>query len=164
MEKFTNIKKKSNVKRIFENEENPFKRSTGLVLDKEIKKSEPSKFFSKLFEARQMAHVYHLQVRGDEGSHAAHKALDDFYTELLDLLDEIVEVYQGQYDIVEGYDIIDSSPAERGDRIQYFIEVAQFIKSTRNLAFLEEDTHIHSLVDDILNLTYKLIYKLKFNK
>jgi hypothetical protein len=28
--------------------------------------------FSKLFESREMAHVYHLQVRGDEGSHAAH--------------------------------------------------------------------------------------------
>jgi hypothetical protein len=24
-------------------------------------------FFSKLFESREMAHVYHLQVRGDEG-------------------------------------------------------------------------------------------------
>jgi hypothetical protein len=33
--------------------------------------------FSKLFESREMAHVYHLQVRGDEGSHAAHLALGE---------------------------------------------------------------------------------------
>ena len=66
----------------------------------EVTKSEPSKFFSKIFEARQMAHIYHLQVKGDMGSHAAHTALGDYYDSLLDFIDELTEVYQGQYNLV----------------------------------------------------------------
>ncbi len=41
-----------------------------------------SLFFSKLFESREMAHVYHLQVSGDEGSYAAHVALNSYYDDV----------------------------------------------------------------------------------
>jgi hypothetical protein len=66
-------------------------------------------FFSKLFESREMAHVYHLQVRGDEGSHAAHTALGEYYEGILDLIDTVIETYQGQYGIVDGYETIDTN-------------------------------------------------------
>jgi len=39
--------------------------------------SHPGKLFSKLFESREMAHIYHLQVNGDMGSHAKHIALGE---------------------------------------------------------------------------------------
>ena len=57
-----------------------------------------TKFFSKLFESREMTHVYHLQITG-EGSYAGHKALDEYYNEVLDLIDDLIETYQGQYEI-----------------------------------------------------------------
>lgn len=130
----------------------------------EITKSEPAKFFSKIFEARQMAHIYHLQVKGDTGSHAAHIALNDYYDSLLELLDNLIETYQGQYDIIENYELIDTKDSLTKDKLSYFIDVNKFISDTRNKVFLSEDTHLHNIVDEIVALTYKLIYKLKFNK
>ena len=130
----------------------------------EVTKSEPSKFFSKIFEARQMAHIYHLQVKGDNGSYAAHTALNDFYDGILNLLDELIETYQGQYDIIENYDLIDTKETSSKDKISYFTEFAQFNKDTRKKAILEEDTHLHNIIDEIVAMTYKLLYKLRFNK
>lgn len=127
-------------------------------------KLDPSKFFSKIFEARQMAHIYHLQVKGDTGSHAAHVALNSFYDDLLGLLDELIETYQGQYGIVENYDLIDTKDTNSKDKIEYFTDLSQFIKDTRKKALLEEDTHLQNIVDEIVALTYRLLYKLKFNK
>jgi hypothetical protein len=50
------------------------------------------------------------------------------------------------------------------DKIQYFISLAEFIKSTRHSALLEEDVHLQAIVDDILILIYKTLHKLRFNK
>ena len=125
---------------------------------------DPSKFFSKLVESREMAQVYHWQVKGDTGSHAAHLALNDYYDKVIDLIDEIVEVYQGQYDIVEEYDVIDTKETKTKDKVQYFIELSEFIKSTRYVALLKDDSHLQNIVDEIIALVYKTIYKLRFNK
>lgn len=124
--------------------------------------SVPAKFFSKLFESREIAHIYHLQSKGDS-SHAAHLALQDYYEGVLELIDDLVEVYQGQYEIVEGYENLDLKEVST-DKVQYFISLAEFVKSTRNSALSEEDVHLQALVDDILILIYKTLYKLRFNK
>jgi len=75
----------------------------------QIEKSEVAIFFSKLFEVRQVSHIFHLQVQGDMGSGWQHEALGEFYNEILEFTDDLIETYQGQYGIVEGYEIIDSS-------------------------------------------------------
>lgn len=126
----------------------------------EIQQSEPAKFLSKMFESREMAHVYHLQIQG-EGSYAGHKALDEYYNGILDLIDELIETYQGQYDIVEHYDVINTDGTKTVDKIQYFIELAEFIKSTRKVAFLEEDSHLQNIIDEMVALIYRTLYKLK---
>ena len=111
-----------------------------------------------------MAHVYHLQVKGDMGSHAAHTALNEYYEGLLEFLDELIEVYQGQYGIVENYEMIDTKDTNTKDKIEYFLEIVKFIKDTRKTTFSDEDTHLHNIIDEVVALTYKLIYKLKYNK
>ena len=111
-----------------------------------------------------MAHVYHLQVKGDMGSHAAHTALNEYYDGLLEFLDELIEVYQGQYGIIENYEMIDTKDTNSKDKIEYFLEFLKFIKDTKKSTFSDEDTHIHNIIDEVVALTYKLIYKLKFNK
>lgn len=125
--------------------------------------SNPVKFFSKLFESREMAHIYHLQVKGEEGSYAAHMALGSYYDNILGLIDDLIEIYQGQYDIIEGYDIIDTSSTKSKDKIEYFKELADFIKSERK-CISPDDTHLHNIIDEILGLVYKTLYKLRFNK
>ena len=125
--------------------------------------SHPGKLFSKLFESREMAHIYHLQVNGDMGSHAKHTALNDYYEGVLGLIDSIIEAFQGQYGIVEEYDVIDTSETRSKDTIEYFNELARFIKVERKCINLE-DTHLHSIIDDIVVLIYQTLYKLKYTK
>ena len=157
MKKFTDTKKTSI--RVFEQQ---------IIVKNEIEeeKSIPVKFFSKIFESREMAHMFHLKTQGD-GSFAQHLALQDYYegdNSILGLIDSLVEVYQGQYNLVEGWDNIDKQSKISEEPLQYFIEVAEFVKRTRYSAISEEDAHIQAIIDEILNLIYKLIYKLRFLK
>lgn len=126
----------------------------------QVNQSEPAKFVSKLFESREMAHVYHLQITG-EGSYSAHKALDKYYNGILDFIDEFVETYQGQYNIIEHYDVINTDGTKTLDKIQYFTELVEFIKQTRKVAFLEEDSHLQNIIDEVVGLIYRTLYKLK---
>lgn len=123
----------------------------------------PVALFSKLFESREMAHIYHLQVNGEEGSHAAHKALQNYYEDVLELIDDLLETYQGQYGIVDGYDVIDTNDTRTKEKVEYFESLAEFVKHGRK-AILVEDTHLHSIIDDIVVLIYRTLYKLKFTK
>jgi DNA-binding ferritin-like protein len=122
-----------------------------------------SKFISKLLESREMAQVYHWTVKGDMGSHAAHLALQTYYEEVIEFIDDIVEIYQGQYGLIEGYDVIDTTDAKSKDRLDYFKETVEFVKSGRT-CIKSEDTHIHNIVDELIALQYKTIYKLTYNK
>jgi hypothetical protein len=125
--------------------------------------SNPAKFFSKLFESREMAHIYHLQVNGEPGSHAKHTALGDYYDGVLGFIDDIIEIWQGQYGIIEEYDVIDTKETSSKDTIEYFNELARFIKEERKCIPVE-DTHLHNIVDEVVALVYKTLYKLKYNK
>jgi hypothetical protein len=125
--------------------------------------SHPAKLFSKLFESREMAHIYHLQVNGEPGSHAKHTALGDYYDGVLELIDSIIEAFQGQYGIVEEYDVIDTKETNSKDTIEYFNELARFIKEERK-CINAEDTHLHNIIDEVVALVYRTLYKLKFNK
>lgn len=160
MRSFTQIEKTKPVTRLTEN----FITKTELLSETPVPQEGPAKFFSKLFESKEIAHVFHLQVKGEEGSHATHKALGDYYEDVLELIDDLIEVYQGQNEIVEGYDIIDTNQTKSSDPITYFTELGEFIKQTRHSALSEDDAASQALVDDILILLYKTLYKLRFNK
>jgi hypothetical protein len=122
-----------------------------------------SKFISKLLESREMAQVYHWTVKGDMGSHAAHLALEAYYDGVIEHIDEIVEVYQGQYGLIEGYDQIATDETKSKDRLDYFKEVVEFVKRERTCVS-DEDTHLHNLIDEVVALLYRTIYKLTYNK
>ena len=122
-----------------------------------------SKFISKLLESREMAQVYHWTVKGDMGSHAAHLALEAYYNEVIGFIDDVVEIYQGQYGLIEGYDVIDTADSRSKDRLDYFKETVEFVKSNRT-CIKAEDTHIHNIIDELIALQYKTIYKLTYNK
>lgn len=125
--------------------------------------SDISKFFSKLFESREMAHIYHLTVKGEPGSHAAHKALQEYYEDILEFIDEMIEVYQGQYGLIENYDIIDTKETKTKDKLEYFKELVEWVKIEKK-CIKPEDTHLLNIVDEAVALMYKTIYKLTYNK
>jgi hypothetical protein len=167
MRKFTEFNRP--IKRIVEQDlslENPTPEETKIENENPVVGNEGSnvtQFFSKLFESREMAHIYHLQVKGDQGSYATHEALGDYYEEIVEILDDTIEVYQGQYGLVDGYDVIDTTDTKSKEPLAYFEELAEYIKHGKK-CISDEDTHIHSLIDDIMALIYKTIYKLKFLK
>jgi hypothetical protein len=167
MRKFTEFNRP--IKRIVEQDlslENPIPEETKIENENPVVGNEGSnvtQFFSKLFESREMAHIYHLQVKGDQGSYATHEALGDYYEEIVEILDDTIEVYQGQYGLVDGYDVIDTSDTKSKEPLAYFEELAEYIKHGKK-CISDEDTHIHSLLDDVVCLIYKTIYKLKFLK
>lgn len=125
--------------------------------------SDVAKFFSKLFESREMAHIYHLTVKGEPGSHAAHKALQEYYEGILEFIDELVEVYQGQHGLIENYEVIDTKETKTKDKLEYFKELVEWVK-TEKKCINSEDSHLLNIVDEAVALMYKTIYKLTYNK
>lgn len=125
--------------------------------------SHPGKLFSKLFESREMAHIYHLQVNGEQGSHAKHTALGEYYDGVLGHIDDLIETFQGQYGLIEEYDVIDTKETGSKDTIEYFNELARFIKEERK-CINAEDTHLHNIIDEVVALVYRTLYKLKYTK
>lgn len=110
---------------------------------------------AKLFEARDFAHGAHLRTN----SYAQHKALNSFYDDIIDLADQFVETYQGQYGIIKfNFDAV-----KVGDPIPYFEDAAKMFMEGHN-SIDKKDTHLHNVLDEIIGTTYSLLYKLKFLK
>ena len=110
---------------------------------------------AKLFESRQVSHNVHLQTK----SYSEHKALNEFYDEILELTDTLVESYQGQYGIVKGYEKLIKIEAVE-DIVEYLEDcVKMFEISKKNIS--EDDSHIKNIMEEIISLTYKTLYKLK---
>ena len=60
-------------------------------------KSSIEKAIGILFLSRTMAHQAHLRTT----SYATHKALNEFYDEVVDLADDLAEAAQGQYGLLD---------------------------------------------------------------
>ena len=117
-------------------------------------------FLSRLFEARKQAHIYHLQVKG-LGSYAAHKALNEFYDGLLDLIDGLAESAQGKYGIITGYtnafEVKDLNNIQ--DALLFVQELAILVETER--ATIPQDSYIQNQIDELVALLYSTVYKLQ---
>ena len=113
---------------------------------------------STLMASRTQAHIFHLQVEGP-GSFAAHKALNEYYDEIVDHFDCLVESFQGRYGIVRGY----TSPAtfkEDGQFMNYFEALAKYVETIR--VRIPQDSYLQNQVDETVKLIESTKYKLKF--
>ena len=119
---------------------------------------EVNNLIAKLFEVRQVSHQVHLQT----DSYAAHKALNNFYDNLLELTDSLIETFQGQYGIVEKYEIKNLN-IDKGEIVNYLEESVKIVM-VGHKAFSENDTHLHNILDEIVGLFYSTLYKLKYLK
>jgi hypothetical protein len=107
----------------------------------------------KMFEARQVAHNCHLSSK----SFSEHEALGSFYDGLLGLVDEFVETYQGQYGLLEHCECKIEPVA---DAIGYLEDCAKLFAVGRE-SLKEKDTHLKNIMDEVIALAYRTIYKLK---
>lgn len=114
-------------------------------------------YVSVLFNSRTQAHVYHLQT----SSFAKHKALNEYYDDIIELVDGLVESYQGKYGILSGYEskkIYDLSNED--DIVAYFEKLAKYVVAKRKE--LPQDTNLQNIYDEIQTLVDSTLYKLKF--
>jgi len=116
-------------------------------------------FISTLFASRTQAHVFHLQT----DSFAAHKALNDYYDEIVGITDGIAESYQGKYGIITGYGNIALQEYESCEAIIMFFEtLCMYVEKSRQV--LPQDTYIQNQIDEVVALIKSTIYKLRFLK
>lgn len=115
------------------------------------------KLIEKLFEVRQTSHNFHLQTK----SYSVHKALNSYYEDLLDLGDNFIETYQGQNGIILGYENIQVSAVD--DIVAYLDDAVKIFSIARD-SLKESDSHLKNILDEIVALTFRTIYKIKYLK
>jgi hypothetical protein len=116
-------------------------------------------FVSTLMASRTQAHIFHLQTP----SYAAHKALNKYYDEIVDLIDGLVESYQGKYGIITGYGNIALQEYQSCEAIIMFFEtLCMYVEKSRGM--VAQDSYLQNQIDEIVALIKSTIYKLRFLK
>ena len=103
------------------------------------------------------AHILHLSSR----SYSQHKALEAFYTEIGDHVDDFVEAFQGKYGLLTNY------PASAGlmaniEPTAYLTYLSDEVATLRRANGFPQDSELQNEVDNIANLINSTLYKLRF--
>lgn len=116
------------------------------------------KLLSYLFHSRTQVHIFHLQTP----SFAEHKALNDFYDEIVDLVDGLVESHQGKYGIMKGYLNFNLHDYESSEQVISYLESLSDKVSVLRKDI--QDSYIQNQIDNVEELIQSTLYKLKFLK
>lgn len=111
----------------------------------------------RCLHARTNAHVLHLKTT----SYAKHKALNEFYDQIVDLADTLAEVYQGDYGVIATYPPR-YTPVD--DPVELVSTLAKWIEDNRYACCDADDTYMQNIIDEIVALCRQTLYKLKVLK
>jgi hypothetical protein len=117
-----------------------------------------SEMMSLLLHSRTQTHTLHLQTK----SFAEHMELNGYYDGIGDLVDGLVESYQGQYGIIESYksyDIVSYKSTEATTK--YLQDLCNKVNSLRDCC---KDSYIQNQIDTVCELINSTVYKLRFLK
>lgn len=109
---------------------------------------------NKLFEAEVLCHIMHLEAK--KKSYAEHIALGEFYTSIGDLNDNLIEKSYVEYGALNNYviSINSSSFKASGDYLREVYSLVSKQRESVSIGFIQQ------IIDDILDLTSGVIYKL----
>ena len=117
-----------------------------------------AEFVSYIFNCRNVVHMLHLKTN----SFAAHKALDTFYNEVIEIIDSIAEVSQGYLgETLSGYMDFPMAKYENYNPVVYLKEVREYVRSKRYTDFSKEYSPIQNELDNLENLLNQTLYKLE---
>ena len=106
-----------------------------------------------LFFIRDESHRQHLSTK----SYAQHKALNEFYDVLVDLIDDFAETYQGEFGLCE----LKPTTVEFKNFTDLLEkDLVNKIKLIREN--LSNSPHLQNILDEFLSLVYKTLYKLRY--
>lgn len=113
-------------------------------------------FLGLLFLARDVAHSVHLNTR----SFSKHKALNIFYDRIIDAADDFAESYQGRHGLIGPIAI---PAAKKTTNIIEFLQ-AQLdeIEKGRYEVCDKDDSSLQQLIDNIVEVYLRTLYKLRF--
>lgn len=113
------------------------------------------KLIAILFLSRDLAHRAHLQTT----SYAQHMALGEFYDSVIDMADDLAEMYQGRKGIIKDIPFLED---EDYDNIADVLEsYMKMIEEERFKAVEKTDTTIQNKIDEVIGLYLSTLYKLR---
>jgi hypothetical protein len=132
-------------------------------LFEQIKEQKESKttfvsLMSRLLDSQRQVHIFHLQTK----SFAEHKALQDYYDAIADIVDGIVESYQGKYGIVTGWKSVGTAEYQSTEQCISYLKTLS--EETLKVYNMIKDTYIQNQLDEVTALINSTLYKLRFLK
>lgn len=107
----------------------------------------------ELFHSSTNAHVQHLKTR----SYAAHKALGEYYSDVVDKADALAEAYQGRYGLID----FPTLPYKmEPDPVMMLKGLRRYIDDNR--VMMIQDSELQNLLDEVVALIDSTLYKLEF--
>jgi DNA-binding ferritin-like protein len=114
---------------------------------------------SIFFHSRTQTHQFHTLVSGP-GSLAIHLALQNYYEQIIPLMDDLIEAYQGKYGIINYKQVNgNDNDSSKENIIAYFDKLIKFLETERQAEKLK-DSWIQNELDNIAKLLYSTKYKL----
>jgi len=124
----------------------------------EISKADPvMDYVICLLNSVTTAHILHLSNR----SYSQHKALETFYTEIGDHVDDFVEAFQGKYGLLTKYPVTAALFPEQ-DPVTYLTYLSDEVAMLRKANGFPQDSELQNITDEIVQLIDSTLYKLKF--
>jgi len=115
-----------------------------------------SDFVGMLFLARDVTHSVHLNTR----SYAKHVALNAFYDEIVELADGFAEAYQGRNGLIGPITLM--SAKKTTNVVEFLQGQLEEIEKCRYEVAPKTDSPLQNLIDGIIELYLKTLYKLRF--
>jgi len=113
-------------------------------------------FMGMLFLARDVAHSVHLNTR----SYSKHVALNIFYERVVGVADDFAEAYQGRYGLIGPISLM--SAKKTANIIEFLEDQLKEIESVRYDIVDKSDTALQQLIDNIVEIYLRTLYKLRF--
>ena len=115
-----------------------------------------NEFVGLLFLARDVAHSVHLNTR----SYSKHKALNIFYDRIVGAADDFAESYQGRHGLMGPIAL--HSAKKTTNIIEFLGDSLKQIEDARYEVADKTDTSLQQLIDNIIEIYLRTLYKLKF--
>lgn len=116
------------------------------------------KLIARVFATRNAAHIAHWKAKG-MGSYAKHVALGEFYAAIITQLDEIVEMHQGAFGLIDAV-TFPGTTASPSAIVEHIKEEAQWLEDNRD-DIADGVSAIENQIDELTGIYLKSYYKLK---
>jgi DNA-binding ferritin-like protein len=112
---------------------------------------------SRVFYARNVAHFEHWRAEG-EGSAAKHDALGEFYDDVIDAIDKLVEAYQGAFSLIGN---IPAPKVTEPDVLKLLEADADWIEE-HHADICKGNRAVANLIDTLTAVYLSTIYQLRY--